>query len=513
MIIDTVVQFFPRGGSAQVIRYLSEQLTGRGHTSRILCGSLGQPGDFSHAPTFYAGMDIGPMDYNPAANAYARGYSGMDDQRAPFHPSYEDRGPTAPDRMFTAIPPHTIDHLVNAWARHLKSGRNDRSDVVHVHHLSHLQQAVAHAYPGVPRITTFHGTDLKLLDQAQAMTSLAREVCLSPAVLADACRNRLLARLLDAARLTDEQRERIGAIDWPHWAYADAWADSMRDHVRRAGRIVVVSGSDQVEVNRLLHVPREAITVIPNGVDTSRFMPKRLTADQRLAHLRRWLIDDPKGWLPGRQPGSIRYDSLAPMLTADGGLRPAILWVGRFQQVKRLDVLLEAFAATLKKADPQPVLLLWGGYPGEVEGDHPRTIARRLGIDQHVYFVGWRGHDELPDGLNCADLMAAPAVNESFGMVYIEAAACGVPSIATNTGGPASLITAHGPDADGWLVKPDDPHNLAVTLAAALADPAERLRRAINGVEKVRRGYAWSRVADQYQEVYEDERRSADSTR
>ncbi|WP_404828640.1 glycosyltransferase [Spongiactinospora rosea] len=68
--------------------------------------------------------------------------------------------------------------------------------------------------------------------------------------------------------------------------------------------------------------------------------------------------------------------------------------------------------------------------------------------------MGWRSHDELPAGLARVDLMAAPAINESFGMVYIEATACGVPPIATSTGGPATLITGHGAHADGWLIPP-----------------------------------------------------------
>ncbi|MEV0754976.1 glycosyltransferase family 4 protein [Streptosporangium sp. NPDC050280] len=512
LTIDTAVQFFPRGGSAQVIRYLAADLTGRGHTCRILCGSLGQPGQFSHAETFYQNLPVTAMDYTPAADAYARGGSAMDGQAAPFHPSFEDRGPDAPDRMFTAVTAPTTAHLVNAWAQHLISRRSQRPDVVHVHHLSHLQAAVARAYPGIPRVTTFHGTDLKLLDQAQQHTRLAARTGVSLEQLARACRHpdpgarhdaleQLLPRELEAAL-----RERVHALDWRHWSHADSWVALMNAYARQAGRIVTVSTSDQAEVERLLGLPAPQVTVIGNGVDTTRFVPQHLTVGQKLALLRHWLVDDPQGWAPGQMPGSIRYtdEDLAAMLTPDGQLRPIILWIGRYQQVKRLNVLLEAFATTIKETSPAPILLLWGGYPGENEGEHPYEAARRLGIDRHVYLIGWRGHDELPAGLNCADLMAAPAVNESFGMVYIEAAACGVPPIATSTGGPATLITARGPQADGWLVAPDDVADLAAALTSALADPAERTRRSANGVDHVRRDYAWPRVADRYQQVYQE---------
>ncbi|WP_182884203.1 glycosyltransferase [Microbispora sp. H10885] len=508
--MDTVVQFFPRGGSAQVIRYLGQQLTGRGHPIRILCGSLGSSGDFSHAPSFYSGLPVAAMDYNPAAAAYAVGASSMDGQAAPFHPSYEDRGHDAPDRMFTAVAPNTIEHLIEAWQSFLQRHRSDRPSVVHAHHLSHLQAAVRRAYPGVPVVTTFHGTDLKLLDQARQISRFAAALGIPLTTLADASedpenRPAALDHLLQGLPLDDEARQRARAIDWRLWRYADLWCLQMKRYVRQAGRLVVVSTSDRAEVNRLLGVPEDDVTVVPNGVDTTRFVPLHLDDRERLSRMRRWLVKDPRGWGPGEQPGSIRYTEvdISRMLDASGALRPVLLWVGRFQQVKRLSVLLEAFAVVCRQVHPAPVLLLWGGYPGEAEGEHPLITVRRLDIERHVYFIGWRGHDELPEGLNCADLMVAPAVNESFGMVYIEAAACGIPPIATNTGGPAGIITSHGRRADGWLVKPDDVDDLAATLVTALTDPAERARRAANAVRNTHRSYSWTAVADRYQELYE----------
>ncbi|MBK3590610.1 glycosyltransferase family 4 protein, partial [Streptomyces sp. MBT57] len=112
---------------------------------------------------------------------------------------------------------------------------------------------------------------------------------------------------------------------------------------------------------------------------------------------------------------------------------------------------------------------MWGGYPGECEGEHPADTARRLGIEDDVYFIGWRGHDELPLGLNAADLVVAPAVDEPFGMVYLEAMACGTPPIATRTGGPARTILADGPQPTGWLAAPDDPEDLTRILQDALS--------------------------------------------
>jgi glycosyltransferase involved in cell wall biosynthesis len=506
--VDTVVQFFPRGGSAQVIRYLGGELTRQGAANRIICGSLGAPGQLSHAQTFYAGLDVRPVDYTPAATAYTGGCTGMDGQPTPFHPSYEDRGPDAPDRMFTAVPPGTIAHLTAAWTRHLAERRSDHPTVVHLHHLSHLQRAVRQAYPATPVVTTLHGTDLKLLARAIQVTRVARRLGVPPATLAAAAGDprqaETLARTAQQAGLPAGEISEVLETDWPLWPHAGTWAAQMQASIRLAGKIVAVSASDAAAISELLAVPPGDITVIPNGVDATRFAPLRLAPEQRLSLLRRWLTEDPRGWRPGQPPGSIHYtdSDLARLTGADGNLRPVLLWVGRYQRVKRLDVLLEAFARLVSAPGPAPVLLLWGGYPGECEGEHPLATAERLGIASHVYLIGWRGHDELAAGLNCADLMVAPAVNESFGMVYVEAQACGTPPVATRTGGPATLITSHGPRADGWTVQPDSVTDLAGTLAAALASPHERARRAANGAARAPACYSWPAIATQYQDIY-----------
>ncbi|MGW2545697.1 glycosyltransferase, partial [Kitasatospora sp. NPDC001574] len=133
-----------------------------------------------------------------------------------------------------------------------------------------------------------------------------------------------------------------------------------------------------------------------------------------------------------------------------------------------------------------PVLLMWGGYPGECEGRHPVSIAADLGISDSVFFTGWRGHDDLPSGLQVADVMAAPAVREPFGMVYCEALSAGCPPIATSTGGPARIITGAGDNANGWLIAPDSSDDLAAALVHALTDKRERSRRAANGAVHAR---------------------------
>ena len=242
----------------------------------------------------------------------------MDGQDQPFHSSYEDRGPDAPDRMFTAVSPKTTQHLILAWHEHLNRHRSPPPDIVHLHHLSHLQTATKRAYPGQRIVTILHGTDLKLLDQAQRITRFAARL----ATLSAACANpehkqTILDRFLrDVADLTDEERAQVHVTDWLLWPYADLWSVQMQRHIRQAGRIVVVSESDRAEVSRLLGTPRGEVTVVPKR---GGHHPLRTSDSQRrraARHLRQWLADDPRGWAPGqvcvKSKGTLRRLSESP---------------------------------------------------------------------------------------------------------------------------------------------------------------------------------------------------------
>ncbi|MFJ5220147.1 glycosyltransferase family 4 protein [Streptomyces sp. NPDC088354] len=508
LTMDTAVLFWPRGGSAQVIRYLLRELNSRGLTTRLHAGSLGRPGDPSHAPSFYQGLDLHPYDHNDAFGAFTRG---EDPQRSnwPFHPSYEDRG-SCPDPLFSAVPPASADHLTRAWTRHLAAHRSTDTGLLHLHHLSHLQTAAHAAYAGVPRLTTLHGTELKLIGGMEQRIRIAERTGTSLGELGrllhsdNPHRTTEALRLAKTAGLDDDDTDLLTTTAWQKWTQSAYWLTRLRQAAAHAGHLVVVSDHDQHLATRLLHL-HDAPPVIPNGVDTHTFQPQHLDQTQRLEHLRHWLVTDPQGWAPGGAPGSIRYTEtdLRRLHDQHGRLRPLLLWVGRFLDFKRVPILLRAFAAARTRLDPAPVLLMWGGYPGECEGEHPSELAAELGITQDVFFTGWRGHDELPTGLNCADLMVAPAVDEPFGMVYLEAMACGTPPIATATGGPARTITATGPDATGWLVAPDDAGHLADTLAAALLDTAERQLRGTRGRAHIENTYSWTRTADHYLDIYD----------
>ena len=127
-----------------------------------------------------------------------------------------------------------------------------------------------------------------------------------------------------------------------------------------------------------------------------------------------------------------------------------LLYVGRFTEVKRLPLLIEAFAAARPRFAGPAALVLLGGYPGEWEGEHPIETIERLGLED-VFLAGWHSHAELPDFLNAADLLVHASVNEQFGQVLVEAMACELPVIAVDRGGPAAIVDDPATPAGSFL--------------------------------------------------------------
>jgi glycosyltransferase involved in cell wall biosynthesis len=151
---------------------------------------------------------------------------------------------------------------------------------------------------------------------------------------------------------------------------------------------------------------------------------------------------------------------------------------------------------------PAPLVLV-GGHPGEWEGEHPLATVRRIG-NRPVFLAGWRLHEELPQALNAADALVLPSVAEAFGLVLVEAMACGLPVIAARAHGPAEIVDD---GRTGWLVRPDDEGELVDALVAAAGDPRERRERGERAHAESRR-YGWPVLARRFADLYEDVRAS-----
>jgi glycosyltransferase involved in cell wall biosynthesis len=360
-----------------------------------------------------------------------------------MHPSFEDR-PGAPDRVFAALDDAEYERHVEAWAAALDAVGAADFDVLHLHHLTPLHEAAARVAPDVPVVAHLHGTELLML-------------------------------------------ERIAAGAPASWTHAGEWAARMRRWAARAQRLVLLSPSQVDRVEALLDLGAERCVVCPNGFDPDRFAPRQI---DRAAHWREHLVDHPRGWRPGEGEGSQRYTAadIAPL--AEG---PVLLAVGRFTAVKRMPLLVRAFARAQRDASARASLVLLGGHPGEWEGEHPYDAVRASGA-RDVFLAGWHEHDTLPDFLNAADATVLASVREQFGLVLVEGMACARPAIAVNAFGPAEIVED---GRTGWLVPPDDEAALAAALVECIDDRAERERRGALARETALARWSWPTIAEQ----------------
>jgi D-inositol-3-phosphate glycosyltransferase len=493
--------FFPRGGSAQVVKYLATALSSHDVVSRVVSGSLGSPGERAHAATFFDPLDVAEVDYTPAMEAGEQG-SNAQREEIPLHPSYEDRT-DVPDRIFTSVDPHTAVYLEQRWKSIMSEAVESPPDLFHIHHLTPMQTAVRANWPSVPLIGHLHGTELEMLAGIRHRCEIAGTLGLDLERDADRITSVVEASSSD---LNESLRSVAVKTRWPYWRYARYWDARLRHYAHLCDRLIVLTSEGREQAGDLLGYDRSRIHPVPNGVDTSWFKPAHPEPVARLAKWRHWLIEEPHGWDESGETGSVRYSREEVdewFVDASGRQTPVLFFVGRFMNMKRVPLLIRAYHRAQHAFKWRAPLVIWGGNPGEWEGEHPVTVARELGTEG-VFFVGWRGHDELPEGLNASDVMVAPSTNEPFGQVYLEAMACEVPVIATASGGPLSFINQKRDDPDGWLITPDDEDQLANALVEAVNNPEERQRRGRSALETVRSGYSWIQVAGQVRDIYDD---------
>jgi glycosyltransferase involved in cell wall biosynthesis len=432
--------FFPRGGSAQVVRGLGRSLEPLGWEVTLASGSLGRLGEQTHASSFFAGLDVIGVDYSSSR-----------DHGVPFQPSYEDR-PGAPDRVFAAVDDDAYERLVEVWADALDRAGAAGAELLHLHHLTPANEAARRAFPAVPVVGQLHGTELAMLRAIEAGAPAG-------------------------------------------WRFAERWRRRMRRWAGACERLIVPPAAAG-EVAQLVGVPRAAIVELPSGVELDLFRRRPLDREERLTHWRRWLVEEPLGWNESGIPGSVAYSEadLWPLRESEA----ILLYVGRYTAVKRLPLLIRAHAEALARMRKPLPLVLVGGSPGEWEGEHPLAVARAVG-DEQVFLAGWRPHQQLPAALNAGDLLILPSVAEAFGLVLVEAMACGLPVIAADAHGPAQIVAP----GTGWLVPPDDQHALTETLLRAASDAQERRRRGDRAHQHSRSGYGWPVIAARIADIYE----------
>lgn len=179
--------------------------------------------------------------------------------------------------------------------------------------------------------------------------------------------------------------------------------------------------------------------------------------------------------------------------------RRIILFVGRMDPLKGLDILLQA-VARLEDREGLKVLVVGGRLEGDEGLSRYCAMAHEMGIANQVAFLGSLDQEELPLYYNAADLCVVPSYYESFSLVAVEALACGTPIIASRVGGLTGIVR----DGEtGFLVPWRCPDPFTERLETLLGNDMLRehfSRAARKSVEK----YAWPNIATRVQAMYED---------
>lgn len=230
---------------------------------------------------------------------------------------------------------------------------------------------------------------------------------------------------------------------------------------READRVVATASAEVFELLRLGANPR-ALKIVPCGVDVERFTPEGPCEERRRDRFR-------------------------------------IVSLSRLVPRKGIADVIEALADL-----PEAELIVAGGGEGpdlvsDPEAQRLSLLARERGVADRVYLRGRVERNEVPALLRSADVVVCTPWYEPFGIVPLEAMACGVPVVASSVGG---LIDTVVDGLTGLHVAPRSPRQIAAAVRTLIASPQKRAMFGRLGVERARMRYAWSRIAAETVDVY-----------
>lgn len=239
-----------------------------------------------------------------------------------------------------------------------------------------------------------------------------------------------------------------------------------RKLVHSADGIVVPARKELENLLRHYCAPSEKISVIPCGVNLEQFRPLDRTA--------------------ARAAIGLAQDE------------PVALYVGRFAPLKGLDLLLEAVACLKKRLSNLKLLVVGGDGLRSTGTLDLIEQSKHLGIMQHVSFVGRIEHDNLPNYYNAADLLVVPSHYESFGLVVLEALACGTPVAATRFGASETVLQ---PGRNGAIIASPDAGSVAEAMKRQLTRPPQK-RLSRSHIRKTVTAYDWRQIAAGVGDLY-----------
>lgn len=241
--------------------------------------------------------------------------------------------------------------------------------------------------------------------------------------------------------------------------------------------VVAPNPDERAEMVWRMGAENSRICVIPPGVDLERFYPH----DSQTARRKLGLPDN-----------------------------PIVLFVGRVDPMKGIETLVDGFAHLRSETrhDLPPVLVFVGGSLTRLSDGSTtlgadllsvRNRARALGIEDAIIFTGSEPQELLPDYYAAATVCAVPSRYESFGLVAVEAMACGLPVVASRAGGLKFTVEE---DISGLLVPPENPVALAGALDRVIRDPDLRASMQV-GARQAAIRFSWQTIGPAMLNLYE----------
>jgi len=262
---------------------------------------------------------------------------------------------------------------------------------------------------------------------------------------------------------------------------ADEWEGGERVAIERltvatADRVIASTPVDRGHLESYYGADESRIRVVPCGVDLDLFSPGSAVDARQALGL---------------------------------GDERVVLFVGRIQQLKGIDIIIRAAALLARErrqgtVPPFRVLIVGGRTSGD--GDDPearelrrlRALANELGVADLLQWVGAVEHEQLPLYYRAADVTVMPSTYESFGLVAVESMASGTPVVAARVGGLKATVVD---GATGYLIPWRDPALYAEQIAALLCQPALRQRLGLAARARASQ-FGWDQVASQLIELY-----------
>jgi D-inositol-3-phosphate glycosyltransferase len=234
--------------------------------------------------------------------------------------------------------------------------------------------------------------------------------------------------------------------------------------------LLIASTTDEADdLVRSYKADPEHIYVVPPGIDLATFRPlDRAEARSKIGY---------------------------------GGGR-LLLFVGRLERLKGVDVAIKALALLRDREHDDLRLIVLGEDVRdgeESEKERLKAVATSLGVRDRVDFLGSVAHHELPYFYAAADAVVMPSYSESFGLVALEAQACGRPVVASGVSGLRSVVRD---EVSGYLIEGHDPALYAERIGRLLADPELAQQMGLRGRLLAQR-FSWTRTADRLEELFE----------